>query len=96
MARELLNFDKVASAADLALSAGANLIADPPTAGRQGLIVSNNDASIHVRWGDSTVGAAKGARIPAGTQQFIGASDKCKVYVAPESGSPKISWNEVI
>jgi hypothetical protein len=76
---------------DVTVSETATLVAAENTF-RMALSCTNNDADIHVRWGDSTVTATTGQRLPAGTSIEIKA--RGAIYMIAEADTVQVSCTE--
>lgn len=80
--------DTLVPQADVTVTTSPTLVA-AADGERVALNCTNNDASIHVRWGGSTVTTTTGQRIPAGAAieiRTIGA-----VYMVAESSTAAVS-----
>jgi hypothetical protein len=77
--------------ADVTVSGSATLVLAANTL-RHALRCSNTSASGAVRWGDSTVSATRGQRIPAGASIKI--LFKGDVYMISEGASVTVSCTE--
>lgn len=87
-------FTTLKSTADLTTSTTRAKTVGTPLANRQGIYIFNNDASINMRWGDSSITTTQGARLAAGTGIWIAAGPSVDVYIIAESGSPVLSITE--
>lgn len=79
---------KFATIADVTVTGSATLV-DAADGNRLALNCTNTSASVNVRWGPSTVTAAAGQRLPAGTSitiQNVGA-----VYMISEGANVTVS-----
>lgn len=77
--------------ADVTVTGTATLI-KARTDDRVTLSCTNTHASVHVRWGNSTVTAAVGQRIPAGSAIEI--SSRGAIYMISEGANVTVSCTE--
>lgn len=84
----------VQEGADIVLSAGANQVAASALSGRQGVWISNKDTAINMRWGGSSVAANKGAILFPQSTVWVPINAAGVLYVAPESGTPTLSFTQ--
>lgn len=84
-------FFAVTPKTDVTVTGTATLVAAENTF-RTALSCTNTDASIGVRWGDSTVTTTKGQRLPAGMSIEIKA--RGAVYMIAESQTVSVSCTE--
>lgn len=73
---------------DITVTASAGLVYTPNNDLIR-LSCTNHSASINIRWGDSTVTATKGQRIPAGASVEI--ASRAKIYMITESSTATLS-----
>ena len=78
----------ILSVSDATITSTATLV-DAQDAFRVALSCTNHSASVNVRWGDSTVTATKGQRIPFG--QTIEIRNSAPVYMISEGASITVS-----
>lgn len=78
---------------DVTVSSSATLVCGSNSA-RVYCNVTNNDAAINVRWGDSTVTATKGQQLKSGSSIEI--SGPSPVYMISESTDVTVSVTEEI
>lgn len=77
--------------ADVPVTSAATLV-KAQNAFRRSLSCTNTHATVHVRWGDSTVTASVGQRIPAGTSIEI--SIRGPIYMISEGATVTMSCTE--
>ncbi len=77
--------------ADNALSTTAEEIC-PAAGNRIGCVCTNNDATIHMRVGDSTVTTTQGVQLRAGTSGTF--TSPFAIYFVAESGTPTVSCTD--
>ena len=77
--------------ADVTVTSSATKIVDPNGL-RSTLSCTNTSSSVNVRWGDSSVEAAKGQRIPAGATIEIRNSGA--IYMISEGADVDVSCTE--
>lgn len=83
--------DTITPVSDVSVTSSATLVR-AANGNRIALSCTNTDSAVHVRWGDSTVTATKGQRIPAGSAaeiRNIGA-----VYMISEGATVTVSCTE--
>ena len=76
---------------DVTVTSSATLVL-AGNAFRYALSCTNTSASVHVRWGDSTVTASKGQQLRAGTSVEI--LSKSPVYMISEGANVTVSCTE--
>ena len=76
---------------DVTVTGTATLIR-AATTNRTALSCTNTSASVNVRWGDSTVTASKGQRIPFGSSVEI--KNTSAIYMISEGASVTVSCTE--
>lgn len=81
----------VTSLADVTVTGTATLI-KAANSERVALSCTNTSASVNVRWGDSTITAAKGQRVPFGTAIEI--KNRGAVYMISEGANVTVSCTE--
>lgn len=65
------------------------VLIDGPDVFRTALNCTNNDSATPIRWGDSSVGTAKGQRVAAGASAEI--ENRGAIYMISEGGNVTVS-----
>lgn len=83
--------EKVTSIADVTVTSAATLV-KAANGERTALSCTNNDASVHVRWGDSAITTTRGEQIKAGASIEI--QNRGPIYMISESTDVQVSCTE--
>ena len=83
----------ISSLADVTVTGSATLV-KANTSGRAAMSCTVPDGGANVRWGDSTVTAAKGQRVPAGASIEI--RNRGPIYMISEGANVVVSCTEEI